>query len=277
MYKFFKYNYNSLREKKKKLCKKQKEIYNTLTTGFYRKLATESIDLSFDNYLLVLDKKKFDINAIKFKYTNHYHKEYFPNFLMLIKDLTEINYEIAIIDSRLDDLKVRDIGRKEFGYIIERFNELLSEKIINGEHVSLGYGLGSFGVYNVTKLRYNPAKEKKYMDMKNSLIYRDYLVNKGLTPKSDLFPDGEEWKIYKEYKANYVWLKWTKGSAKKRNLSLYKLVPTDHLRDKFDDIVERVKTIKDVCLEKIGLVYKICIANKIDPHLRLKYKQKYVK
>jgi hypothetical protein len=270
MYKYFRKDFTKCKDKFFELNDKRKKIYRKLTTGFFRKLATQSLCCDYKAYLNLLNKKKFDIDLIRFKEVNVYHIQKFPEFLQLVKQLNEINYEIALLNAQLTSLENRNLKLNEFSFILSEFNSLLSEQIVKGNKVNLGYGLGFFEVLNIEKSGYK-ENEKMYIDKKLTNRYRRHIIDNGGIPKSKMFPDGEEWVIMKPASLQYNWLKWNKGQIK--GVRFFKFIATEHLREPIDELIETYKTLKEICLDKIGLVYKIFISNKLYPELKYNYRK----
>lgn len=141
--------------------------------------------------------------------------------------------------------------------VLTRVNKKASNEIIFGSVFNLGANLG---YVLIRKIRRNFDKPKPDWGASNKI--KKELIAKGITPKDQNNPNGEEWiKFYSD--PWYLRWAWTKYTCKVKNQSVYAFAPTSN----------RSKTAGDNSLPKLGNKGKLVLANRLNPALHVLYEE----
>ena len=144
-----------------------------------------------------------------------------------------------------------------FKEIIARCNKKISDRIINGDILKIGFDLGEIRIKkiprNYGKLTVNWGESKKQ---------RTKLINEGKVPKNKDHPDGEEWLICftDPWYLRWGWVR-KGGKCKVKNQKAYAFTPTS----------DKSKKAGEVDLNKLGNKGKLVLANRLNPALHLRY------
>lgn len=149
-----------------------------------------------------------------------------------------------------------------FKEVIARFNKKAADAVIFGQVFNFGSRIGHL---LIKKIRRN--YQKPVVDWGESKKLKASIISKGLIPRDDGHPNGEDWLVYfsDPWYLRWAWSK--KSLCRVKNQTVYKFVPTSN----------RSKTSGDNSMNKLGNKGKLVLANKLNPALHLAYEAKVYK
>lgn len=145
-----------------------------------------------------------------------------------------------------------------FKEVLSRYNKKVSDAIIFGQTLNLGSRLGYVQIRKIKRNYENPIP-----DWGESKKIKQELISKGITPKDQNNPDGQEWIVFfnDPWYLRWAWIK--RKVCKVKNHTVYKFMPT----------ANKSKKAGDYDLNKLGNKGKLAYANRLNPNLHLSYEQ----
>lgn len=116
-------------------------------------------------------------------------------------------------------------GRKQFKRVIDKFNQRIIDRMLEGAEFNPANQLGKFRIVRVKRNFSKPT-----VDWKSSYEYKEWLEGQGYQARSRTQP-GYDWLVF--FTDDYYYrFYWRKQSAKVKNKSVYRFDPTDSNKKK---------------------------------------------
>jgi len=150
--------------------------------------------------------------------------------LVELKKLIELNKLIDKRDKKLNKLKNEIISYKIYKDVISIFNKSLIDEILKGEHINLGFGVGTIKIKKRKRDLSRPV-----IDWGETNKLKEEIINNGGTLYKVLKRDkdnnilednnGEKYLVYRTDEYYYMW-HWKKSHCTLPNFELYSFAPT---------------------------------------------------